>query len=279
MKKTLLFLAALVALLALASCSEKKPGHGPQGFNNPKARKAFSQAKACTALLMDQVGGQKLSADQSAQLQKCEKAVKTSRMTRRIGTADQANIGKKMSFTLINNAGAKSGTIDVTQAAQGLIVVVNGTGFAKGWHAMHIHTSADVSDTAKFLTAGGHLQVLPSRKHGLLHANHELADFPNVYAGDNGEIHAAFYKKGLSLTDSHLYALQDENGSSIVIHANPDDYTTPSGGAGARIAAAAIPAVSGVSNKALLKKVITFRYLHAYASAERGPWGRKGMDK
>jgi Cu-Zn family superoxide dismutase len=57
-------------------------------------------------------------------------------------------------------------------------------------------------------------------------------DLPNVTGSANGRGTINFLVSG---------ELQDEDGTSLVIHANPDDYRTdPSGNSGARIACAVL---------------------------------------
>jgi Cu-Zn family superoxide dismutase len=63
-------------------------------------------------------------------------------------------------------------------------------------------------------------------------------DLPNLFAGADGAATAEVYSPMVSLNGAGgRPALLDADGSSIVVHASPDDYKTqPIGGAGARVA-------------------------------------------
>jgi Cu-Zn family superoxide dismutase len=79
--------------------------------------------------------------------------------------------------------------------------------------------------------------------HGLLKEDAtDSGDLPNLYVAADGTVTAEFYSTLVSLKgEGGRPALLDADGSALVIHTNPDDYTTqPIGGAGARIACAVI---------------------------------------
>ena len=79
--------------------------------------------------------------------------------------------------------------------------------------------------------------------HGLLNPKADDAgDLPNIWAGADGTAHAEVYSTLVSVGGAGKRpALADADGSALVVHANPDDYTTqPIGGAGARVACAVI---------------------------------------
>ena len=62
-------------------------------------------------------------------------------------------------------------------------------------------------------------------------------DFPNVNVGQDGVLKAEFFTDRLSLGDGGQNPLVDEDGSAVVVHAEPDDYASdPAGHAGDRIA-------------------------------------------
>lgn len=79
--------------------------------------------------------------------------------------------------------------------------------------------------------------------HGLLHEGaNDAGDLPNLYVAADGTATVELYSSLVSLNAGGKHpALLDADGSSVVIHANPDDYTTqPIGGAGDRVACAVI---------------------------------------
>ena len=138
--------------------------------------------------------------------------------------------------------GQEIGQVTVTGAPKGVILRVRVKGLPPGWHGMHFHEKADCSDPA-FKGSGGHIHAKKPSVHGMLNADfNEGGDLPNLYVDANGAGTVELYSTLVTLnrTDARP-ALLDADGSALVIHANPDDYTSqPVGGAGARIACATI---------------------------------------
>lgn len=135
---------------------------------------------------------------------------------------------------LKNAAGASAGSVDIIAAPEGLLLKVDATGLTPGWHAIHIHEKGDCSDA--FKAAGAHVHTATPAVHGLLNPQaNDKGDLPNIYAGPDGTAKAELFT-----TLTMMAPLHDADGSSIVIHAKPDDYTTqPIGGAGDRVACGA----------------------------------------
>ncbi len=132
----------------------------------------------------------------------------------------------------------------------GIIMRIDLRGLSQGWHGIHLHQIADCSDFAEgFKASGGHIDP-DDLEHGLLNPNGpERADLPNVYAGADGRATAEIFNASVALTLSEAaltfgtQPLIDEDGFSIIIHQNADDHMTqPIGGAGERVACAAIRA-------------------------------------
>ena len=138
--------------------------------------------------------------------------------------------------------GADLGTITIKPAPNGVILRVEAKGLTPGWHAMHFHEKASCTDE-KFASAGGHVHNMTPVTHGLLNAEaNDAGDLPNIFAHADGTATAEAYSTFVTAhTGGKLPALMDADGSSVVIHALPDDYTSqPIGGAGVRVACAAI---------------------------------------
>ncbi len=144
--------------------------------------------------------------------------------------------------TLQNNAGDTIGTVTLTPAKGGGVrVQVTASGIPEGAHGMHLHEKGDCS-SADFKSAGGHINPMKA-KHGLKNPDGpDNADMPNALADAKGHVSVDLVNMRVSLrgeTDSP--ALLDDNGSALIMHISPDDQITqPIGGAGARIACAAI---------------------------------------
>lgn len=137
---------------------------------------------------------------------------------------------------LKNNAGQTIGQVTLTEAPKGVLMRVETQGLAPGWHGLHFHEKADCSK-ADFTSAGGHTHGAGDRVHGLLNpAANETGDLPNLFVGADGTGKTEVFSTFLMLSD-----LKDADGSAVVIHANPDDFTAqPIGGAGPRVACAEI---------------------------------------
>jgi Cu-Zn family superoxide dismutase len=124
-------------------------------------------------------------------------------------------------------------------------------GLPAGWHGLHLHQRGDCSDfAAGFQAAGGHLGMDRRIQHGLLNASGpEAGDLPNIFASPSDVFAAEVFAPLVTLgpripgvaNRRERLSLLDEDGSALLIHAGPDDQTSqPIGGAGARIACAAI---------------------------------------
>lgn len=112
------------------------------------------------------------------------------------------------------------------------------TGLTPGVHAIHIHEKADCS-AADAASAGGHWNPT-FKKHGKWgDAEYHKGDIGNFTANTDGEATVIFK------TDEWCIGCGDTNkdilGKGLIVHANPDDYTTqPTGNAGGRVACSAI---------------------------------------
>ncbi len=150
---------------------------------------------------------------------------------------------------LVSATGEEIGDVVLTDALGGVLLRIEVKGLTPGWHGIHLHMVGDCSDGADgFKASGGHINP-DGVEHGFLNPNGaHRADLPNLFAGPDGTATAEFFRAGLNLKPSEQgaaingpYPLLDDDGSAIVIHENADDQLTqPIGGAGARVACAAI---------------------------------------
>ena len=51
-----------------------------------------------------------------------------------------------------------------------------------------------------------------------------VGDVPNIYAGDDGTARADFFAAEITLGSGADHSIFDDDGSSIIIHENPDTY-------------------------------------------------------
>lgn len=137
--------------------------------------------------------------------------------------------------------GASHGTVTVTAAPKGVILRIAATGLTPGWHGAHFHEKGDCGEP-KFTSAGAHVHAAMPVTHGLLNAQaSDFGDLPNIHVGADGTATVELYSTLVSLDGSAGPALMDADGSALVIHAKPDDYSSqPIGGAGDRVACAVL---------------------------------------
>lgn len=151
----------------------------------------------------------------------------------------QNNVVSKpaLSADMIGTNGQATGKVTVTEAAKGAIIRIELTGMSPGWHGVHIH-SAGVCDADKdFEDAGPHASHDEGDVHGYMNANAtHTGDLPNIWIHTDGTGQAEFYTTLLT-----AQTIQDNDGSALMVHADPDDYTNqPSGNSGDRVACGVI---------------------------------------
>lgn len=104
-------------------------------------------------------------------------------------------------------------------------------------HAIHIHETGDCS-AADASSAGGHFN--PTHEaHGRVGTPvHHGGDMDNIVANADGVASVDVHASGPVLGGG---AANDAVGKAVIVHADPDDYTSqPSGNAGARVACGVI---------------------------------------
>jgi Cu-Zn family superoxide dismutase len=139
--------------------------------------------------------------------------------------------------SLRDASGAAIGTAALRQEAGGLVHVdVTASSLTPGQHGIHFHEVGRCDGAGAFATAGGHYNPL-AREHGLGRPGGAHAgDAPNMIVGADGRATLSFTTDRVTLTPGST-SLFDADGSSMVVHAAPDDQTTqPSGNSGARVA-------------------------------------------
>ncbi|MDO9336535.1 MAG: superoxide dismutase family protein [Caulobacter sp.] len=147
-----------------------------------------------------------------------------------------------VSVALKGPKGEDMGKATLTEAPKGVVLKIEAKGLTPGWHGLHFHEKGDCS-SADFKSAGGHVHGGATMVHGLLNPDaNEAGDLPNLYIGADGTGAAEVFSPWTSLSGAgSRTALQDKDGSAVVVHAKADDHMTqPIGGAGDRVACAVI---------------------------------------
>jgi Cu-Zn family superoxide dismutase len=142
---------------------------------------------------------------------------------------------------LINTSGTKIGDVQFAEREHngGVVVRVQAWGLPPGSHGFHIHDSGSC-DTPGFNNAGGHFNPF-GKKHGLLNPEGPHAgDLPNLVVPSNGKVDVTFNLPSVTLKEGRN-SLMQKNGTSVVIHSDPDDgISDPAGNSGTRIACGVI---------------------------------------
>ncbi len=140
----------------------------------------------------------------------------------------------------IDRNGNTIGSVTIKDSESGYVHVLVGVGnIPQGPHGFHVHEVGECDPQTGFESAGGHLAG--DRKHGIQSAEGpHPGDFPNVNASADNRVVTEFFTEKLSISGGEN-PLMDDDGSAIIIHSGPDDYSSqPSGDAGERIACAVL---------------------------------------
>ncbi len=101
-----------------------------------------------------------------------------------------------------------------------------------GKHAVHIHEKGDC-ECDGFKCAGGHFDpglsgnTDPDANHG-----YHAGDLPSITVNESGQGELETITTRITLSDGPLSILQPEDGTSLMVHANPDPYTPAESGSG-----------------------------------------------
>ena len=135
--------------------------------------------------------------------------------------------------------GRSFGTVTLTQRADGLAIEGKLTGLPPGIHAIHIHQVGKCEAPA-FESADGHFNPSGAQHGSKNPKGPHAGDLPNVTVADNGTVELNLKTADVTLRAGQR-SLLDPDGSSLVVHAGPDDLSTdPDGKAGQRIACGVI---------------------------------------
>ena len=144
---------------------------------------------------------------------------------------------------LKNAKGEAVGVAEIFEDEGGVRFFADVRGLPPGKHGIHIH-AVGKCEPPEFTSAGAHFNPM-GKKHGLLNPEGPHAgDLPNldVLADGTGQVH--YVRTGATL-GTGANSLLEGNGTSVVIHANADDYSTdPTGNSGGRIACGVIKKAS-----------------------------------
>ena len=141
--------------------------------------------------------------------------------------------------SLKDKDGKDVGRATLIETGEGMRIVVTGYRLPPGPHGLHIH-SVGSCQPPDFSSAGDHFNP-GGKKHGRLNPEGPHAgDLPNLVVAASGEAGVDVTTRALTL-GSEATSLLRSGGTSLVVHASPDDEKTdPTGNSGARIACGVI---------------------------------------
>lgn len=130
------------------------------------------------------------------------------------------------------------GEVKFTRVDGGIQISGTITGLKPGsQHGFHVHEKGDCS-APDASSAGGHFNPLSSQHGQVGHGAHHAGDSDNIVADAAGVATVDTRLEGATIGDG---ASTDVIGKGVIVHADPDDYTTqPTGNAGARLACGVI---------------------------------------
>lgn len=136
---------------------------------------------------------------------------------------------------LINNDSVDVGVAMLKQTDEGVEITVEASHLPPGEHGFHIHEQGSCK-APDFESAKGHFNP-DNKKHGFEHPKGPHAgDIENLEVKEDGTVDAIFLNDRVTLKKNEKNSLFSDQGTALVIHADPDDYSSqPAGDAGDRI--------------------------------------------
>lgn len=147
---------------------------------------------------------------------------------------------KIISLSIINTDGNSIGTATLVQDGSNVKIHVKASQLTAGVHGIHIHENGQC-DPPDFKSAGAHFNPI-NHQHGFNNSKgFHNGDLPNIEVASDGTVDVEFVTGVVTLKKGEANSLLKKKGTSLVIHADADDYVTdPAGNSGARIACGVI---------------------------------------
>lgn len=146
-----------------------------------------------------------------------------------------ATIPKAVAVLHPTQGNKAQGVVTFAKEEGGVRVVAKLTNVPKGVHGFHIHEFGDCS-SPDGSAAGGHFNPTAMAHADRTAEKRHVGDLGNITADDQGNAQLDYVDKHLEFSGANSII-----GHAVILHANPDDYTTqPTGNAGGRIACGVI---------------------------------------
>lgn len=140
-----------------------------------------------------------------------------------------------VNIDMYNSDSDHVGTATFDEEEDGVTLHLNLEDIPAGEYGMHIHEIGSATPPS-FEDAGDHFNPTDA-EHGFeAEDGHHLGDLPNLEVPENGVVNETIEIPEVSLLPDAEYTLATEEGTSLIIHTEPDDYETqPTGDAGERM--------------------------------------------
>jgi len=147
----------------------------------------------------------------------------------------RAEAKESIKVSLINNEGVDIGMATLEEGEQGVEIAIEGHHFSPGVHGFHIHEKG-ICEAPSFESAGGHFNP-DNKQHGFDNPEGPHAgDIENLEVNEDGTVEASFINDRVTLEKGKEHSLLSKEGTSLMIHEDPDDYISqPAGDAGERV--------------------------------------------
>lgn len=156
------------------------------------------------------------------------------------GEQNSATEEEEKLVSLGGDDGTVVATATLTEADTGVTIKLEGSDLPEGKHGFHIHENAEC-EQPDFESAGGHFNPTEA-SHGFDNPDGPHAgDLPNIEVKEDGTVDEEVTADMVTLNKGEDNSLYSNGGTSLMIHAEEDDYETdPAGDAGDRIACGTI---------------------------------------
>ncbi|MDH5834980.1 superoxide dismutase family protein [Luteimonas kalidii] len=153
--------------------------------------------------------------------------------------ADQAAMASANATLAPTEGNEVAGRLEFGSVDGGIRITGEVTGLSPGSeHGFHVHETGDCS-APDATSAGGHFNPATTDHGRVGQGEHHAGDSDNIVANDAGTAMVDTLLRGATLDQGETGII----GRGVIVHADPDDYTTqPTGNAGARLACGVIEA-------------------------------------
>jgi len=143
-------------------------------------------------------------------------------------------------INMIDREGIDIGTATFKEGEGGVYIHLQAHHLPEGLHGFHIH-EVGLCEAPDFESAGGHFNP-DGKNHGFDDPEGPHAgDMENIEVAADGTVNIEKVNDRVTLEKDVPHSLFHEGGTTLMIHADPDDYVSqPAGDAGERIACGVI---------------------------------------